>query len=405
MSAKAWRKLKPKDDHIVDASQRLLVISTPMTGMSGSRADRKVQHEGGVWMLYAAWPCVSDDLASTRRDAAAFLESLSVDDSFGTTGRQNWGARWTEIGDAHRRLAGENARMGDVDQATEAWLCGLTAYEVARRLVDEDDPQRADISTKIDADIRTFGLSLKQKVERLEIASCDQAGIPAYYLPAGSRDLSAPAVICISREEEIGATLLGRLLPVVMGRGMSVLAVSHGDISNHWRGQSETLLSCCFDYLLVRPDVDATRIGVYGEGFSAVLATDFAASEHRLAAAVCDGGLWSGARTLASVRWMASTADVTDEDVVLARRSRLVKKLRCPVLVVAGGQGVVSVSEAIKLQAECAASRIDVELITPRVSRSTVGEIENFVTSDDYIFGWLQHKLARGSTHLASRPR
>lgn len=345
-------------------------------------------------MLHAPWPRVRGDLGSTRRGAAAFLENLPIEENCRAIVRQNWVTRWTEIGDAHRHLADQNAKMGAFDQATEAWLCALTAYEVARRLIDEDDLQRADIAAKIEADIQNFGWSLKQKVERVEIASFNQAGIPAYYLPAGSPDLSVPAVICISREEETGSTLLGRLLPVVIGRRMSVLAVSHDDIPNDWRGQSETLLSCCFDHLSVRPDVDATRIGVYGEGVSAALATDFAASDHRLAAAVCDGGLWNRARNLASVRWMTSTADATDENGVLALRSRLVQKLRCPVLVVAGGRGIVSVSEAIKLQAECAASRIEVELVTPRIIRGTVGDLENFVTFDDCIFGWLEHKLA-----------
>ncbi len=28
------------------------------------------------------------------------------------------------------------------------------------------------------------------------------------------------------------------------------------------------------------------------------------------------------------------------------------------------------------------------------MTQTPLGEIENFVTSDDYIFGWLEHKLA-----------
>jgi hypothetical protein len=327
-----------------------------------------------------------------------FLDNPPVEVVRSGTGRKNWVARWSEIGDAQLLLAGLNIKKRAFDEAAEAWLCALTAFEVARRLVDEDDPQSRDISAKVEAHIESFGSSLKQKVERGQIACCDQTEFPAYYLPAGSPDLCAPAVICISSEQEAGATLLGRLLPVVLGRGISVLVVSHDDVSNHSPGQSEMLLSCCLDHLSSRPGIDAGRIGIYGDGLSAVLATDFAASDHRVAAAVCDGGLWNWTRSLASVGWMTVATDVIDEDVMSARRSRLVRQLRCPVLVTAGGRGVVSVSEAIKLQADCVAARTDLELAIPRIIRTTAGEIENFVSSDDCIFGWLKHKLAHSST-------
>ncbi|WP_172626819.1 alpha/beta hydrolase family protein [Bradyrhizobium ivorense] len=297
---------------------------------------------------------------------------------------------WTKIGDVHCITADLNIQKGAFDKAAEAWLCALTAFEVARRLADENDPHCGDISTKVEAAVQRFG-----SLERVQIACSDQSEFPAYYLPVGGPDSCTPAVICISSEEETAATLLGRLLPVAIGRGMSLLVISHDDISNHRRGQSELFLSCCLEYLSLRPDVDATRIGVFGDGLSAVLATDFAAFDRRVASAVCDGGLWGWARTLASVGWMTRTA--VNEDLASARRSRLVRQLKCPVLVVAGGRGAVSVPEAIKLQAHCTAARIDLELKMPRVARTPLREIENFVTSDNCIFGWLEHKLARAS--------
>ncbi|WP_018322512.1 S9 family peptidase, partial [Bradyrhizobium sp. WSM2793] len=299
-------------------------------------------------------------------------------------------------GDAHCLVGDLNIKRGALDEASEAWLCALTAFEVARRLVHEDDPESGDVSAKVEAGIQRFG-SLERKVERVEIACCDHTELRACYLPAGNPNLCTPAVICISREEESGAALLGRLLPVATDRGISVLVVSHDDVSNQWCGQSEMLLSCCLDYLSDRPEVDATRIGVYGEGLSAALATDFAISDRRIAAAVCDGGLWNWARTLASVGWMTGSADAVDENVASEHRLRSVRQLRCPVLVVAGGRGTVSVPEAIKLQADCSAVRIDLELAMPPLTRAPVGEIENFVVSDERIFGWLEDKLAHAS--------
>lgn len=345
-------------------------------------------------MKYCACPDVNGDLASTRRGAAAFLDNLFARDIRGTIDWQNWIARWSNAGDAHRLLGDVNIKKGSLDAASEAWLCALTAFEVARRLIDEGGPEGKDVSAEVEAGVHRFASALEQKVQLIRIACCDQTGFPGYYLPARASDSSSPAVICISSEEETAALLLGRLLPVVIGRSMSVLVVAHEDVSNHSRSQSEGL-SCCLDFLLAQPEVDESRIGVYGDGLSAVLVSDFAASDRRVAAAVCDGGLWNCTRTSASVEWMTKVPDATEQDLVSARRSRLVRQMRCPVLVVAGGRGIVSVSEAIKLQADCMAARIDLELILPRVICTPEEKVENFVTSDDCVFGWLNRKLAR----------
>lgn len=346
-------------------------------------------------MEYAASHHVRRDVSCARRGVAAFLDNLHVEDNHGARDQQNWVARWTAIGDELRLLGNLNIKKGAFDEATENWLCALTAFEIARRLVGEVCAQSENISAKIETCIQSFGLSPDQKIERVQIPFWDQSRIVAYYVSAGGSDLCAPAAICISKEEEAGTTLLGRLLPEVIRRGMSVLVVSHEEIANHSAGQSEILLTCCFDYLSVRPNVDASRIGIYGEGLSAALATDFAASDRRVAAAVCDGGLWNWARALASVDWIAGTTDMEDEAVLSARRSRLMQQLTCPVLVIAGGRGIISVSEAIKLQTECTAAHIDLQLAIPRMTPTPAGEIEDFVTSDDCIFGWLEHKLTQ----------
>lgn len=345
-------------------------------------------------MLFAAWPQIGGNLSSIRRSAELFLDGFHG--IYGALSRRNWVARWTNIGDAHRHIGDSNVENGSFYKATEAWRCSLTAFEVTKRIADDSDPQSADVSAKVESSILNFQ-SLEQKVERVQIACCDQAEFHAYYLAAGSPNLKAPAVICISSEEETEAALLARLLPAVIDRGTSVFVVSHDDISNGWRGQSVLLLTCCLDYLSDRPDVDAARIGVYGEGLSAVLATDFALSDNRVAAAVCDGGLWDWVRTQASIGWLTRTADMLNEDVVSMRRSRLARRLKCPALVVVGGRGIVSVPEAIKLESDCLAARIDLELVMPRMTQTPVGQIENFISSDEYIFEWLGRKLARSS--------
>lgn len=75
-------------------------------------------------MLCAAWPEVTDNLESTRRNAALFLDSFSG--HYEATSRRHFVARWTNIGDAHCLFGDLNVERGALDAAAEAWLCALT---------------------------------------------------------------------------------------------------------------------------------------------------------------------------------------------------------------------------------------------------------------------------------------
>ncbi|OSI68665.1 hypothetical protein BSZ22_21175 [Bradyrhizobium canariense] len=245
---------------------------------------------------------------------------------------------------------------------------------------------------KLEAVISNFG-SLEQRVRRVEISSWDEQKLPAYYVSGGGPDLCTAAVICISGEDETGAMLLGRLLPVIASRSMAALILAFDDISASRHGQSE-ILSSCLDYLSAHPEVDASRIGIYGEGLSAALATDLALADRRLGAAVCDGGLWNWTRTQASISWITGTSHLSDDHLASAHRMRLARRLKCPALVVAGGRSIVSVVEAIKLESDCAAASIDLKVLMPQLAPVSDGEFENFAAYDEGIFAWLEHKLA-----------
>lgn len=344
-------------------------------------------------MLCAAWPGVTDTLESTRRSAALFLDSFSG--RYEPTSRRHFVARWTNIGDAHSLFGDLNVERGAFDAAAESWLCALTAFEVARRLVDKDDRETGDVLAKLEAGISHFG-SLQQRVRGVEITCWDERKLSAYYVSAGRPDLCAPAVICISREDETGAMLLGRLLPVIASRGMAALVLAYDDVSTSRHGRSE-ILSSCLDYLCTQQEIDVSRIGIYGEGLSAALATESALADGRIAAAVCDGGLWNWARTQASISWMTGTSHLLDDQLASAHRSRLARRLKCPILVVAGGRSIVSVPESIKLESDCAAARIDLRLLMPPLAPSPDSEFENFALRDNDIFSWLEQKLAHTS--------
>jgi hypothetical protein len=84
-----------------------------------------------------------------------------------------------------------------------------------------------------------------------------------------------------------------------LGRGISVLLVETSEvIASLTRAEVsqdsplDKSLGPIADHLISRSDVDASRIAAYGDGVASIYATRIAVEDCRIAAAVCDGGLW-----------------------------------------------------------------------------------------------------------------
>lgn len=160
---------------------------------SDGLCPERMLQQGANRMLCAPRPRVKGDLVSTRRGAEVFLDNLQ--DIYGAVTRQTLAAKWANIGDAHLLIGDLNINKGFFDEAVEAWLCALTTFEVARRLVDEEDGRGGEVSERVESAIQRLASTLEQKLERVQIACCDQVELPAYYLPAGSSHSCAPTVI------------------------------------------------------------------------------------------------------------------------------------------------------------------------------------------------------------------
>jgi dienelactone hydrolase len=150
------------------------------------------------------------------------------------------------------------------------------------------------------------------------------------------------------------------------------------------------MLQCWLDYLAARPDVDPRRIAIYGEGAGAVNASRLAFSDRRIAAAVSDGGLLTPIMRQASLRWMTGQAahDGASTGSLLPSR-----RIPCPLLVVVGSRSMVWEQDALELQTNYRQAGADCTVVVPNRIPHPLGEVENFVAVDDFIFGWLDSKL------------
>jgi hypothetical protein len=341
------------------------------------------------------WPHGSCDgagrsLTHLRNRASGFFESLSVAELVRGAHRHLWLSDWLRIADDYRAFAETAREKGSVQIAKEAWLCSLTSFEVARNLSCPGDIESADLEDKVDLSLKGFEDDAGPAIERVKIDCVDEAELTGFFLPALSHEPSAPAVICVSDEESTLGSMMSRLLPASLRRNMSLLLVGAGNSSVRRALKPGHMLQCWLDYLAARPDVDPRRIAIYGEGAGAVNASRLAFSDRRIAAAVSDGGLLTPIMRQASLRWMTGQAahDGASTGSLLPSR-----RIPCPLLVVVGSRSMVWEQDALELQANYRQAGADCTVVVPNRIPHPLGEVENFVAVDDFIFGWLDSKL------------
>jgi hypothetical protein len=335
------------------------------------------------------------DLARLRKRASAFFESLSVNELAQETQRKRWISDWTRLGDDYRMLAESVPEAGSAHIVSESCLCALTAFEVARCLSHLEDTASIVLANMIDPSLSKLEDCFAQPIERAEIECLGQGTFEGRFLPAACKECFAPAIICVGDEEMTLSAMLSRLLPASLGSRVSLLLIDGRNASAFRSSKPEHVLGCWLDYLDGRPDVDSSRIAVYGEGLGASYASSLARSDRRIAAAVCDGGLWVLHRRRASVGWITggwhdACGGSSAQPLPTSRR------IPCPILMVVGHRSMVREEDALELQARYRQSGAHCSIVIPNAIQNPLGAVENFITVDDFVFDWLHDKL--GST-------
>lgn len=350
--------------------------------------------EGDHWP-HGSYDRAGESLVRLRKRASEFFESLSVAELVREAHRHLWVADWLRVADDYRIFA-ESAREDRfVQVAQEAWLCSLTALEVARNLSCPGDLASAGLADKVGISLRGFEEDAGPAIERVKIDCFDQGSLAGYFLPAFRDGPSAPAVICVSDEEITLGSMMSRLLPASRRQNMSLLLIGAGNSSVRRDFKPEHILQCWLDYLEARPDVDSQRIAVYGEGAAASHASRLALLDRRMAAAVCDGGIATPVMRRASLRWMIGVEQAVRDgaSTVSLPPSR---RISCPLLVVVGSRSTVWEEDALELQAFYRQAGAACSTVVPNCIPHPLGEVENFIAVDDFIFEWLDSKLGAG---------
>lgn len=321
--------------------------------------------------------------------------------------RDSWFAECLRVGDIQSSLSVSLAHKGQRNAACSAGLSALTAFRAAAHLIGSEDSRRDDVMARAQACARNLWRHVDCGVEFVALPGVDRAPLRACFWPAPDHRKPAPAVICIGDEGESLELLLGRVVPAAAEKGLAMLLIEMSELRDtpglQYPGMitAEMRLADCIDDLVSRSVVDAERIAVRGDGLAGAVATRLAISDSRIAAAVCDGGLWDAVRSRAGVAWIAGGDAAAPGSDETARRTRLARQMRCPFLVVASAHNVSSVAEAVALRDDCARLGVRMDLDVQHEATTALGAVEDLVRGEAGIADWLALELSAAAGQVA----
>jgi len=294
--------------------------------------------------------------------------------------KESWYREWMRVADRNQKRGLTEEQAGHIRTAMNCYLRAVDYYRQAEFHLKPDDPRRLPTFSKMEACSHRFLALLTPPGEVLEIPY-EGKSIYAYFARAPFPGDKLPCLICMGGLDSIKDEMWFMQAHGALQRGISVLMIDGpgqgGTLRRHGitnRFDYEIPIGQCIDYLASRSDVDTTRIAVCGSSLGGYYAARAGCYEHRLAACISHGAIWSvtdlwGNATeehgLAEhIKWVFG-AGTMEEAMQKARYFTLeghLEHMDCPYLVLHGGHDVLTVSQARKVYDYGKSKGVDVTL-------------------------------------------
>ena len=294
--------------------------------------------------------------------------------------KESWHREWMRVADRNEARGRNEEGAGHIRTAMNCYLRAADYYRQAEFHLKPDDPRRLPTFTKMEACSHRFLGLLNPPGQILEIPY-EGKTLYAYFVRAPFPGDRLPCLICMGGLDSIKDEMWFMQAHGALQRGISVLMIDGpgqgGTLRRHGitnRFDYEVPIGRCIDYLATRSDVDMTRIAVCGSSLGGYYAARAGCYEHRLAACISHGAIWSvtdlwGNATeehgLAEhIKWVFGARSMK-EAMVKARDFTLeghLEHMKCPYLVLHGGHDVLTVSQARKVYDYGKAKGVDVTL-------------------------------------------
>jgi hypothetical protein len=352
----------------------------------------------------AHWPDEESRLQFARLLGAAQHGGSTVSECFLTASRidlnddDSWRREWTRTADFNRERGDKALKDGHLLTARSNWLRAIGYYLAAAKDVDLAETGAESLLGAIRTSAQLFLQHLTPRGEVVRIPWLDGYSLEGYFLPAPELWARSAVVICMGEPGHRKEEFLYKTAGYARDRGMSLLAVDllgpdgglrFDEIAGH--PDLETAVGSVVDYVLSRDDIDQARVAILGDGGGSSFIARGISMDHRIAAAVCDGGVWDQLEKDFLRRRLAPGVQVSGTS------SSLAASLRCPVLVTVGEDGWLELDRVSRLMNQVGTYRRDFSLkVFPRSeTASWQGHADNPTLASEFIFDWIADRLRK----------
>tara|TARA_A100001391_G_scaffold205403_1_gene205765 strand:+ start:49971 stop:51179 length:1209 start_codon:yes stop_codon:yes gene_type:complete len=390
-------------------------------------SDRKEGHYKPYgWHHWPDYPWMSYQfrraLGETQEGGGAISEVFQVGERIDPSDSESWCREWRAIGDRNRLRGDQEEAAGHIVTARNCWLRAVDYYREAEFWLEGNDPRRLEIFDQLEYCSKKWGSYFNPPMESVEVPYLDGKTLYAYFLRSPySTEERQPVLMCFGGLDSFKDEMWFMVAHGAIQRGMSVLMVDGpgqgGTIRRHKltnRHDYEVPVGKCIDYLETRDDVDASRIAMSGSSLGGYYAARAASFEHRLAAAVSHGAIWSvndlwgdadDSHGLAGhITWVFG-ADNMAEALKKGEAFKLegvIDKIACPYLIVHGGYDVLGVDQAQKVYDYAKANGVDVtlRLVGEEETGAEHCQHDNPTLGQELVNDWLAEKLGIDQSKL-----
>lgn len=338
-------------------------------------------------------------LAAAQEGGATIAECMLIARQIRRGDELSWYREWKKLAEANRERAEAAFARNHRATALRNWLCAVNYYHAAALPLDPASENRRAATVAMQECAHGFLAARDPAGEVVTLPWLSGHSLQAYFLPAPSVRGPAPTVICIGEPGHRKEEFLFKLAPHARERGLSLLALDLlGEQGDDYldeivrRPDIESSIASVMDYLSSRADVDFGRVAVVADGWGSSFVARAVVREPRLAAAVCDGGLWDlHERAFLTDRYM-----VNDEGLVPVPQTTLMAgNIDCPVLITLGDDGWLKPDRARQMvqQSRWSGQDVTLKVFTSQETAAAQAHADNPSLANEFIFDWVASRL------------
>jgi dienelactone hydrolase len=380
--------------------------------------ERGAHYEPFGWHHWPEHPWMSyqfrRQLGETQEGGGAVSECFQAASRMAPGDAESWHVEWLRVAERNDARGDAAEAAGHVQTAKASWLRAVDYYRSAEFWLAADDPRRLETFTKCENAFKKAGKHFTPPVEEVHIPYEDGVDLYAYYIRAPYTLDRQPVLIAFGGLDSFKEELLYMVGNGALKRGISCLLVDGPGQGGTLRRQGivtrhdyEVPVGKCVDYLETRDDIDLSRVALSGSSLGGYYAARAGSFEHRLAAVVSHGAIWSiadfwGDRDenyglAGHIKWVFGSDSMAAaiEKGMAFDLDGVLEHMRCPFLVLHGGHDVLGVEQATKVYEYARAHSVDVtlKLISEEETGAEHCQHDNPTLGMEYLADWLAERF------------